>query len=224
VGAGCYPKGRQPVRADSRAATAWADDPEAVCGTGMGLVQVDHSETAGDRSASPWLKGTWAGTALMQDRNSLFPNAPRSCDMPQLPSRRRRRCPLPRLLLTRRSDGPRYRPARHHALPEWFPAVATSAAPAAGRSARGGVAPTTACTSRAAPSTRFESLLVEGLSSASLARVLGVCPGTISRWIKRASRHARAFADEHNRPSAPSQPLRQPRYVPESRASLNRPL
>jgi IS30 family transposase len=43
------------------------------------------------------------------------------------------------------------------------------------------------------------ALLAEGLSCASLARVLGVCPGTISRWLARASRHARAFSDEHDR-------------------------
>ena len=46
---------------------------------------------------------------------------------------------------------------------------------------------------------RFARLLVEGLSCASLARTLGVCPGTISRWLARASRHARAFSDEHDR-------------------------
>jgi hypothetical protein len=30
-----------------------------------------------------------------------------------------------------------------------------------------------------------------------------VCPGTISRWLARASNHARAFADEHDRISTP---------------------
>jgi IS1 family transposase len=46
---------------------------------------------------------------------------------------------------------------------------------------------------------RFAALLAEGLSCASLARILDVCPGTISRWLARASKHARAFADEHDR-------------------------
>jgi hypothetical protein len=49
----------------------------------------------------------------------------------------------------------------------------------------------------------FAALIAEGLSCASLARVLGVCPGTISRWLARASRHARAFGDEHDRIRSP---------------------
>ena len=32
---------------------------------------------------------------------------------------------------------------------------------------------------------------------------MGVCPGTISRWLARASGHARAFGDEHDRIDAP---------------------
>ena len=50
---------------------------------------------------------------------------------------------------------------------------------------------------------RFAELLSEGLSCASLARVLGVSPSTISRWLRRASVHARAFADEHDRIRSP---------------------
>ncbi len=46
---------------------------------------------------------------------------------------------------------------------------------------------------------QFAVLLSEGLSCAALARILGVAPSTISRWLRRASAHARAFADEHDR-------------------------
>jgi hypothetical protein len=50
---------------------------------------------------------------------------------------------------------------------------------------------------------QFAKLLSEGLSCASLARTLQVCPGTISRWLERAARHARAFGDEHDRIRSP---------------------
>ena len=50
---------------------------------------------------------------------------------------------------------------------------------------------------------RFAALLSEGLSCASLARVFDVCPATISRWLVRASKHARSFADEHDRIRSP---------------------
>jgi transposase-like protein len=39
----------------------------------------------------------------------------------------------------------------------------------------------------------------EGLSCASLARSLRVCPATITRWLARAAKHARAFSEEHDR-------------------------
>ncbi len=46
---------------------------------------------------------------------------------------------------------------------------------------------------------RFAELLSEGLSCAAIARVLDVAPGTISRWLARASKHAREFADTFDR-------------------------
>lgn len=45
---------------------------------------------------------------------------------------------------------------------------------------------------------QFADLLAEGLSAASLPRVLGVCPATISRWLRRAAAHAGAVSDEHD--------------------------
>lgn len=50
---------------------------------------------------------------------------------------------------------------------------------------------------------QFAALMTEGLSCASLARSLRVCPGTISRWLARASKHARAFSGEHDRIDVP---------------------
>jgi transposase-like protein len=50
---------------------------------------------------------------------------------------------------------------------------------------------------------QFATLLGEGLSCASLSRALGVCPGTISRWLERAAKHARSFAEEFDRVADP---------------------
>lgn len=50
---------------------------------------------------------------------------------------------------------------------------------------------------------RFASLLAEGLSSAALARALSVAPATVTRWLGRASAHARSFGDEHDRVARP---------------------
>ena len=46
---------------------------------------------------------------------------------------------------------------------------------------------------------RFVALLSEGMSCAGLARALDVCPGTISRWLERAAKHARTFGEEFDR-------------------------
>jgi transposase-like protein len=46
---------------------------------------------------------------------------------------------------------------------------------------------------------RFAELLSEGLSCAAIARLLDVAPGTISRWLARASKHAHEFADSFDR-------------------------
>jgi transposase-like protein len=46
---------------------------------------------------------------------------------------------------------------------------------------------------------QFATLFTEGLSCASLVRSLHVSPGTITRWLARASQHARAFGEEHDR-------------------------
>jgi transposase-like protein len=50
---------------------------------------------------------------------------------------------------------------------------------------------------------QFADLLTEGLSAASLSRALRVCPATISRWLARASKHAGAFAEQHDEIDAP---------------------
>ncbi len=50
---------------------------------------------------------------------------------------------------------------------------------------------------------RFAELLSEGLSCAALARILGIAPSMISRWLQRASAHARVFAEEDDRIRVP---------------------
>jgi transposase-like protein len=50
---------------------------------------------------------------------------------------------------------------------------------------------------------QFATLLGEGLSRAALSRTLDVCPGTISRWLERAARHARTFGEEFDRVADP---------------------
>jgi hypothetical protein len=52
---------------------------------------------------------------------------------------------------------------------------------------------------------QFASLLSEGMSCASLARTLHVCPATITRWLARAAKHARAFGEEHDRVDVPTE-------------------
>jgi hypothetical protein len=46
---------------------------------------------------------------------------------------------------------------------------------------------------------RVMALMVEGVTQAGIARSLGLCTSTLSRWLDRASRHARAFEEEHVR-------------------------
>jgi hypothetical protein len=54
-------------------------------------------------------------------------------------------------------------------------------------------------------SDQFASLISEGMSCASLARTLHMCPATISRWLARAAKHARAFGEEHDRVDVPTE-------------------
>jgi len=43
----------------------------------------------------------------------------------------------------------------------------------------------------------------EGMTKAATARVLGVSPSTVSRWVERAGRHAEQFQTEHSKVEAP---------------------
>ena len=45
----------------------------------------------------------------------------------------------------------------------------------------------------------------EGMTSTAIARVMGVAPSTVTRWIEKAGRHAQAFSDEHGQIEEPTE-------------------
>ena len=57
--------------------------------------------------------------------------------------------------------------------------------------------------STAAPPEKFDQVIqmaAEGMSKAQIARVVGISPQTVARWLERAARHAALFRDRSGTP------------------------